>query len=402
MEKSGFFNAMKVGDTWDRVYKADNFAGYFATFIGNGVFPNPAKQLQVIETDRMNVIIKPGKAWINGFIYINTDELILPIDVADGVLHRIDKIILRYDVIEREIRVKIKKGEFASDPKAPQLTRNADMYELALADIKVNAGAIKITQADITDLRLNKELCGIVHGVVDQVDTTAIFNQFQNWYSKTKEAYDKDIAMWTKDKKETFDKWYKESTEDFLKQWNEWFENTGIWEKDFNNWFETLKDKLDGNIAAKLTKDVEQLKKDVENIDIPVKSVNKKTGDIELKAADITTENGQTIETQLADIVKQQSENKEQINTSIEEIEKKITNYNSYASNKDSNGIYTVVEYKDKSNQLYMKSTLSSPDSNGNYKYDTWQFYKSGSVISTIKWTMTYDEDSNIVSKVVS
>jgi hypothetical protein len=106
--------------------------------------------------------------------------------------------------------------------------------------------------------------------------------------------------------------------------------------------------------------------------------------------------------TQLADIVKQQSENKEQINTSIEEIEKKITNYNSYASNKDSNGIYTVVEYKDKSNQLYMKSTLSSPDSNGNYKYDTWQFYKSGSVISTIKWTMTYDEDSNIVSKVVS
>lgn len=87
MEKSGFFNAMKVGDTWDRVYKADNFAGYFATFIGNGVFPNPAKQLEVLETDRMNVIIKPGKAWINGFIYINTDELILPIDVADGVLH---------------------------------------------------------------------------------------------------------------------------------------------------------------------------------------------------------------------------------------------------------------------------------------------------------------------------
>ncbi|MBY7016269.1 hypothetical protein FDF49_09785, partial [Clostridium sporogenes] len=337
MEKSGFFNAMKVANTWDRVYKADNFAGYFATFIGNGVFPNPAKQLQVLETDRMNVIIKPGKAWINGFIYINTDELILPIDVADGVLHRTDKIVLRYDVVEREIRVKIKKGEFASEPKAPQLTRNADMYELALADIKVNAGAIKITQADITDLRLNKELCGIVHGVVDQVDTTAIFNQFQDWYSKTKEAYDKDIAMWTKDKKETFDKWYKESTEDFLKQWNEWFENTGIWEKDFNNWFETLKDKLDGNIAAKLTKDVEQLKKDVENIDIPVKSVNKKTGDIELKAADITTENGQTIETQLAD----------------------ITTYSTYKLNKDENDIYTEIQHKRKDGKLIGKSILS-------------------------------------------
>ncbi|MGO5076079.1 hypothetical protein ACTQ4K_19555, partial [Clostridium sporogenes] len=268
MEKSGFFNAMKVGDTWDRVYKAENFAGYFASFIANGVFPNTAKQLQVLETDRMNVIIKPGKAWINGFIYINTDELILPIDVADGVLHRIDKIVLRYDVVEREIRVKIKKGEFASEPKAPQLTRNADMYELALADIKVNAGAIKITQADITDLRLNKELCGIVHGVVDQVDTTAIFNQFQSWYSQTKEAYDKDIVAWTKEKKEAFDKWYAENTKTFLdkfnkwyedntKQWEEnftnWFEKTEIWENKFTDWFATIKGQLDGDIAAKLT-----------------------------------------------------------------------------------------------------------------------------------------------------
>ncbi|EPY2310871.1 hypothetical protein ACXAUR_002675 [Clostridium sporogenes] len=381
MEKSGFFNAMKVANTWDRVYKADNFAGYFATFIGNGVFPNPAKQLQVLETDRMNVIIKPGKAWINGFIYINTDELILPIDVADGVLHRTDKIVLRYDVVEREIRVKIKKGEFASEPKAPQLTRNADMYELALADIKVNAGAIKITQADITDLRLNKELCGIVHGVVDQVDTTAIFNQFQDWYSKTKEAYDKDIAMWTKDKKETFDKWYKESTEDFLKQWNEWFENTGIWEKDFNNWFETLKDKLDGNIAAKLTKDVEQLKKDVENIDIPVKSVNKKTGDIELKAADITTENGQTIETQLAD----------------------ITTYSTYKLNKDENDIYTEIQHKRKDGKLIGKSILSGGTS-PKYSIRTETYYKEDGITvdKTLAYTLLYDADDNLISEVLA
>ena len=281
MEKSGFFNAMKVGDTWDRVYKADNFAGYFATFIGNGVFPNPAKQLQVLETDRMNVIIKPGKAWINGFIYINTDELILPIDVADGVLHRIDKIILRYDVVEREIRVKIKKGEFASEPKAPQLTRNADMYELALADIKVNAGAISITQSDITDLRLNKELCGIVHGVVDQVDTTAIFNQFESWYSQTKEAYDKDIAAWTKEKKQSFDNWYFENATAFMQRFNKWYENntkqwekdfttwfknTEGWEKDFDNWFATIKNALDGDIAAKLTAKTIELEDSIKEV----------------------------------------------------------------------------------------------------------------------------------------
>ncbi|NFD94669.1 hypothetical protein FC767_10380, partial [Clostridium sporogenes] len=353
MEKSGFFNAMKVGDTWDRVYKADNFAGYFATFIGNGVFPNPAKQLQVIETDRMNVIIKPGKAWINGFIYINTDELILPIDVADGVLHRTDKIVLRYDVVEREIRVKIKKGEFASEPKAPQLTRNADMYELALADIKVNAGAIKITQADITDLRLNKELCGIVHGVVDQVDTTAIFNQFQSWYSQTKEAYDKDIVAWTKEKKEAFDKWYAENTKTFLdkfnkwyedntKQWEEnftnWFEKTEIWENKFTDWFATIKGQLDGDIAAKLTVKTIELEEKINTLS-GASGEKEKLNKEDFNTFKTNEFNNfkKSTETQLAD----------------------ITTYSTYKLNKDENDIYTEIQHKRKDGKLIGKSILS-------------------------------------------
>ncbi|WP_050608224.1 hypothetical protein [Clostridium niameyense] len=302
MEKSGFFNAMKVGDTWDRVYKAENYAEYFASFIGNGVFPIPKMGLQVVETSKMQVILKKGKGWIEGYKYENTDDLVLNIDVADGVLNRIDKIVLRYDVAKREIRARVKKGEFKSQATAPTIQRDADMYELALADIKINAGAIKITQSDITDLRLNKELCGIVHGTVDQVDTTQIFNQFESWYSQTKEAYDKDIAIWTKEKKQAFEKWYSENINKFLDQWNNWFNpNTTKWEKDFNSWFDTLKDKLDGNLAAKLSNDVEQLKKDIKNINIPVKSVNGEIGEVELKASDIKTENGQTVESQLDD-----------------------------------------------------------------------------------------------------
>ncbi|RXI58992.1 hypothetical protein [Clostridium tetani] len=307
MEKSGFFNAMKVGDTWDRIYKAENFAEYFATFIGNGVFPNPATGLQVIETDKMQVIIKKGKGWIEGYKYENTDNLILNVDVADGVLNRIDRIVLRYDVAEREVRARIKKGEYKSEPIAPTLQRDADRYELALADIKVSAGAIKITQADITDLRLNKSMCGIVHGTVEQVDTTTIFNQFQSWYSATKENYDKDISIWTKEKKQAFDNWYNTNIQAFMDKFNKWYiENTTQWTNDFNTWFESIKGQLDGDIAAKLTaKTIELEKKNnelenkINNIKVPVESVNNKTGKIELKAADIKTANGQTIEVQL-------------------------------------------------------------------------------------------------------
>lgn len=39
-EKSSFFTSLNG----DRKYKSSDFAEYFSTFIGNGVFPNP-KQL---------------------------------------------------------------------------------------------------------------------------------------------------------------------------------------------------------------------------------------------------------------------------------------------------------------------------------------------------------------------
>ncbi|AJE11689.1 PQQ-binding-like beta-propeller repeat protein [Clostridium botulinum] len=260
MEKSGFFNAMKVGDTWDRVYKAENYAEYFASFIGNGVFPNPSTKLQVIGTDKIQVIVKPGKAWINGYLYENTDDLILPVDVADGVLHRIDKIVLRYDVVEREIRVKIKKGEFASEPKAPQLTRNADMYELGIADIYVRAGVISIIQSNITDLRLSKELCGIVHGTIDQVDTTTIFNQYLEWY--------KNITGKTEQELQNIKKHL---------------------EIDFMLWFDGLKETLSGDIAGNL---LNLINTNTESIKTKASSeeLNKFKEDTTSQLADIATD----------------------------------------------------------------------------------------------------------------
>lgn len=87
-----------------------------------------------------------------------------------------------------------------------------------------------------------------------------------------------------------------------------------------------------------------------------------------------------------------------------EQIEKELSNYNSYSSAKDDNGIFTVVEYKRADNTLYMKSTLSNPDAEGNYANITWEFYNTDGteVIKTIVWNIAYDEDGDIVSKEVS
>jgi len=83
---------------------------------------------------------------------------------------------------------------------------------------------------------------------------------------------------------------------------------------------------------------------------------------------------------------------------------KELDFYNQYMSNHDSNGVATVVEYKRPADgTLYMKSTLSGGAS-PNYTTDTWQYFAADgvTVILTKTWTMSYDGNGNILSKVVS
>jgi hypothetical protein len=66
MESSGFFNAEKLPNgTFDRVYLADNFAQYFASFISNGVFGGKMSALQVILSSDFGVAVQSGQGFIN-------------------------------------------------------------------------------------------------------------------------------------------------------------------------------------------------------------------------------------------------------------------------------------------------------------------------------------------------
>lgn len=193
-ERSSFFNSVNG----DRKYKASDFAEYFNSLITNGVFPNPSTNLQVLANNNMTVTLKAGKAWINGYFYINTDDLILPVDVADGVLNRIDRIVLKMDTVGRNITVKVKKGTFASSPVAPILQRDADVYELGIADIYIGKGITSISQANITDLRMNSTYCGIVAGAVNQIDATNLFAQydaeFNDWFVSIQGSLSGDVS----------------------------------------------------------------------------------------------------------------------------------------------------------------------------------------------------------------
>ena len=217
-EKSSFFDS--IGD--DRLYNSADFAEFFNSLLTNGVFPNPSTNLQIISNDDMTATVKVGKAWIKGYVYINDSDLILPIEVADGVLNRIDRIVVQFNTVGRAINAVVKKGTFASSPVAPALVRDADFYELGIADIYIVNGATNIVQGDITDLRMNTTYCGWVDSLI-QADTTAIFDQYQAWFTTQSDNYDVQMTA-----------------------------NEAQFQSDFDAWFATVQNTLDGDTAGNL------------------------------------------------------------------------------------------------------------------------------------------------------
>lgn len=247
MESSGFFNAEIQSDgSYDRVYMAEQFAKYFSMFIGNGVFITPATQLKVVpKAGEMSIGISVGDAYINGYWYKNNSLMYKKLSNANGTQARIDRVVIRWDSSTRTIYADVLEGTPAAIPEAPQVTRSADIYELALADIAIGKAVTEIKTENITDLRNNSNLCGYVKGVVDQIDTTDLFSQFtaafNSWFA--------DLQSKGNARYETFD--------ELLTQYS----------SEFNTWFEGIKSQLEGDVATKLTQQISDLQENKANLD---------------------------------------------------------------------------------------------------------------------------------------
>lgn len=180
--KSMFFNAIKEGDVYDRTYNADDFSRYLENIVGNGVFPNPSTSLQVASSSGMDIVVKKGSAWIAGHKLINTAALSLAVDPAETLQNRIDRVVCYIDYVNRVMDIEIVKGTPATNPTAPALVRTDSRYELSLATIYVAKQVTSISNANITDTRADSTVCGWATGVLQQVDTSTLFQQWQTAY----------------------------------------------------------------------------------------------------------------------------------------------------------------------------------------------------------------------------
>jgi hypothetical protein len=92
-------------------------------------------------------------------------------------------------------------GANASDPVRPTPTDTATDKYLVLAYVYVGAGVTTITQANITDTRANTNICGWVTGLIEQVDTSTLFLQWQtayeDYYSRMQAGFDEWFSTLT-------------------------------------------------------------------------------------------------------------------------------------------------------------------------------------------------------------
>lgn len=158
--------------------------------------------VRALSTPGMAVEVTDGTGWMtnaggNGVVWWIDNEtkdgekLKLTVDPADGVLNRIDRVIVEWKTTNYVDypEVKILKGKPSSTAAAPALTNTNIVRQISLAQINVKAGTTAITASAITDERLDESVCGKVTESVS-ADTSVVEDQFRAMLGETQVQID--------------------------------------------------------------------------------------------------------------------------------------------------------------------------------------------------------------------
>lgn len=289
---SGFFNSVDH----DRLYDATDISRLFDGLIRDGIFASIGDCLVVKQSNQMNVTVGTGRAWFNHTWSYNDALYPVTIPPSEILMDRIDAIVLEINSIEsvRANSIKLIKGTPASTPTKPALTNTKEVHQYPLAYVKVGKEVTSIRQADIENC-VGTSVCPFVTGILEVISIEQLIPQwkdilnrfveentanFNTWMNGEKQEYQdwlaaakKEITDWEATSKSDYQKWY-----DSIKNgYDQWFATIKAaydanwstfqqWEKssqdEFDQWFENMKNKLEGDLGAKLTLETEKLGKE--------------------------------------------------------------------------------------------------------------------------------------------
>ena len=161
-------------------YTASAMGAFLATRT-RGVY-SADDSLAVTANGNMTVTVGPGLAWLKaadywGLAVCSEAAVTLTVPTASSSAKRMDAVCLRLDKTGNKAELIVKPGTPAAMPVLPPLQRNDSYDEIYLAGISIAAGAVAVSAADITDLRLNEDYCGLMRDGVTGLPTAQITAQ---------------------------------------------------------------------------------------------------------------------------------------------------------------------------------------------------------------------------------
>lgn len=192
---SGFFNS----HNGDRRYTAKQFSELINTLIIDGVFSNVGTAFSVKAGSGNSITVGIGRAWFNS-VWVYNDALFpMTVRSAEIMLDRIDAVVIEINHSEtvRAASIQLVNGVPSGDPERPELTNTDDVHQYPLAYIYRKAGNDNVTQADITNM-VGTSACPYVIGILDTQNIDALVAQwnseFNIWFESLENILDGDVA----------------------------------------------------------------------------------------------------------------------------------------------------------------------------------------------------------------
>ena len=178
-------------------YTAEDAELYFCTR-SSGVYSGEDFACSVSGADNV-VTVGEGICWIqngrfSGKVAANKEPEQIDMGIADALLPRIDSVVIRFSLDSNGSEIVSKRGEPASSPVPPTVTRTDSVYELHICHVRREAGAATISASDVKDLRFDPNYCGLMADPVTKIDTSAIAAQIESLISDFKKEID-DVGI---------------------------------------------------------------------------------------------------------------------------------------------------------------------------------------------------------------
>ena len=201
---SGFFDAING----DRVYSAEDMNKPYSRLVSDGVFATeqgtPGTDFAVRSAGYgAQITVSPGQGIFAGKWAELRSSINYIAPTNGSTSTRVDSVIVRVDTSAQYRRTEIRYRPGTPGEGKPDLINEGSITEYRLANISVAPGANAITNANITDTRGSAE-CPWVTSLIEQVDTSALWAQYQAAYSEQYAKYAADYTEYTNEQRQAW------------------------------------------------------------------------------------------------------------------------------------------------------------------------------------------------------